>query len=100
MSKIDDAIYAVDSVICKNIAHLCDTDRGLLSQNILAQLRNFVESIALKEYCKVEELPPNSYKSITTALNYIKSQGNLKFMYSLSLVKDRTPNWCNAWYAL
>ena len=94
MSKIDDAIYAVDSVICKNIAHLCDTDRGLLSQNILAQLRNFVESIALKEYCKVEELPPNSYKSITTALNYIKSQGNLKFLYKFhNLLQESTSHY-------
>ena len=94
MSKIDDAIYAVDSVICKNIAHLCDTDRGLLSQNILAQLRNFVESIALKEYCKVEELPPNSYKSITTALNYIKTQGNLKFLYKFhNLLQESTSHY-------
>lgn len=94
MSKIDDAIYAVDSVICKNIAHLCDTDRGLLSQNILAQLRNFVEAIALKEYCKVEELPPNSYKSITTALNYIKSQGNLKFLYKFhNLLQESTSHY-------
>lgn len=94
MSKIDDAIYAVDSVICKNIAHLCDTDRGLLSQNILAQLRNFGEAIALKEYCKVEELPPNSYKSITTALNYIKSQGNLKFLYNFhKMLQESTSHY-------
>lgn len=94
MSKIDDAIYAVDSVICRNIAHLCDTDRGLLSQNILAQLRNFVEDIALKEYCKVEELPPNSYKSITTALYYIKSQGNLKFLYNFhKMLQESTSHY-------
>lgn len=94
MSKIDDAIYAVDGVICDNIAHLCDTDRGLLSQNILAQLRNFVEDIALKEYCKVEELPPNSYKAIKTALYYIKSQGNLKFLYNFhKMLQESTSHY-------
>lgn len=80
MSKIDDAIYEIDSVICKNITHLCDTDRGLLSQNILSQLRNFVEAIAIKEYCKEAELSPNSYETIKKAIYYIKTRSNLQFL--------------------
>ena len=45
MMQIDSAILAIDKVICKNISRFDDSERGLLSQNILAQLRNFVEYI-------------------------------------------------------
>lgn len=81
MSEIDEAIYVVDGVICDNIAHFYDSDRGLMSQNILVQMRNFVEYIAVKEYCKVEEVLPNDYEVIKRALKYIKSQANLRFLY-------------------
>lgn len=40
MLKIDQAILDTDGVICKNINRFDDSERGLLSQNILAQLRN------------------------------------------------------------
>ena len=50
MMQIDSAILATDKVICKNISRFDDSERGLLSQNILAQLRNFVEYIADKVY--------------------------------------------------
>ena len=46
MMQIDSAILATDKVICKNISRFDDLERGLLSQNILSQLRNFVEYIA------------------------------------------------------
>lgn len=46
MMQIDSAILATDKVICKNISRFDDSERGLLSQNILSQLRNFVEYIA------------------------------------------------------
>lgn len=32
--------------------------------------------------------------------NQVEKQANNGVMHSLSLVKDRTPNWCNAWYTL
>ena len=81
MLEIDKSIYVVDGVICDNIAHFYDSDRGLMSQNILVQMRNFVEYIAVKEYCKVEEVLPNDYEVIKRALKYIKSQANLRFLY-------------------
>ena len=46
MLKIDVAIKETASVISKNIDRFDDSERGLLSQNILAQLRNLVEYIA------------------------------------------------------
>ena len=50
MLRIDKAILDTDRVVCDNIRQLSGTDRGLLSQNILGHLRNFVEYIAIKAY--------------------------------------------------
>lgn len=74
MSKIDQAIQDINKTIVSNIEKLQD-DAGLLSQNILSQLRNLVEHIAMKVYVvdnnKVDEV---SYENITNSLKYIKSQ--------------------------
>lgn len=58
MMQIDSAILATDKVICKNISRFDDSERGLLSQNILSQLRNFVEYIADKVYANGSDLDP------------------------------------------
>lgn len=50
MKNIDNEILIIDKLICKNIEMFDDSDRGLLSQNILSQLRNLVELISLKAY--------------------------------------------------
>lgn len=50
MLKVDGAIYDTNRVICRNISVFDASDRDLLSQNILAQLRNFVEYIVQKVY--------------------------------------------------
>lgn len=39
MLRIDKAILDTNGVICENISQLSSTDRGLLSQNILGQIR-------------------------------------------------------------
>ena len=49
MLKVDKAILVTDKAICKNIDRFDSSERGLLSQNILAQLRNLVEYIAQKD---------------------------------------------------
>lgn len=41
MDIIDKRIYSCNEAICKNIESLQANERGLLSQNILSQLRNF-----------------------------------------------------------
>src|SRR5690606_34687835 len=70
--------------ICKNIEKFDISERGLLSQNILSQLRNFVEHIALKvlEEAKKVELSDN-YENIKEAIEYIKVRGDLKFLSRL-----------------
>lgn len=80
MLRIDKAIYDTNKVICDNISQLCFTDRGLLSQNILSQIRNFVEYIAKKIYSKGTDIDPNNYSLNAKALNYLNSRGELKFL--------------------
>ena len=61
MLRIDKAILDVNGVICDNIKQLSGTDRGLLSQNILGQIRNFVEYIAIKAYSNGQDVNPEYY---------------------------------------
>lgn len=79
MLKIDQQINAISKVICANIDTQTILGRGLTSQNIIAQLRNFVEHIALKEFSNDSDID-NSYENIQNALSYIKTKGQLKFL--------------------
>lgn len=55
MFDVNKAIYACDDVICRNIESFTTEQRGLLSQNILSQLRNFVEK-KLRNECILLEM--------------------------------------------
>jgi hypothetical protein len=79
MNRIDMEILNIDKVICRNIVRFDASDRGLLSQNILSQLRNFVEHISLKAYGNGQDIE-NSYANIQKANDHVKSRGNLKFL--------------------
>lgn len=72
MKQIDRAIFETDKVICKNISRFDDSERGLLSQNILSQLRNFVEYIADKVYANGADLNPNDYELNVKALKNLQ----------------------------
>ena len=81
MNEIISHIINIDKTISKNIEKFNVEERGLLSQNILSQLRNFLEHIALKilEDAQNTELN-NSYENIKNAIEYIKARGDLKFL--------------------
>lgn len=79
MSKINAAIANIDKAICDNISQFDPTDRGLLSQNILAQLRNLVEHTALRAYAGPMDMDV-TYPNLTAGITYIKTQGNLNFL--------------------
>lgn len=81
MLKVDKAILVTSETICKNIDRFDSSERGLLSQNILAQLRNLVEYIAQKIYSNGNDIDPNEYQHKKESWEYIQSQGNLKFLY-------------------
>lgn len=72
MLKIDQAILNTNKVICENIKIFNDLDRGLLSQNILSQLRNLVEYIAQK--IQDENADPNDYKNKEKSINNLNSR--------------------------
>ena len=81
MMKIDKAILDIDKVICRNISRFDASERGLLSQNILSQLRNFVEYIADKIYSNGADIDPNNYVVNVAALKHLQTQGNLRFLF-------------------
>lgn len=81
MTAIDKAILDADTNICKNISKFDDSDRGLLSQNILSQLRNFVEYIAMKLCSANKDVDPNDRDERDRLLTLFKTRGDLRFLY-------------------
>lgn len=81
MLKIDKAILDTNDVICKNIARFDNGDRGFLSQNLLSQLRNFVEYVGMKAYAKGRDINPNDYGLRVIALKDLRVRGELRFLY-------------------
>ncbi len=79
MNKIDSHILEINKVICKNIDEFDVADRGLLSQNILSQLRNFVEHISLKIFDNGRNIDVY-YENIKKANAYVKTIGKLRFL--------------------
>lgn len=64
--QIDKQILNSDKIICRHINNLCNSTRGEISQDILSQLRHFVEHILLKIYASI------FYTAITRAREKLK----------------------------
>ena len=74
-------IKTTDDVICSNIEFLNKSNRGLLAQNILAQLRNLLDYIAVKiSSCSDGRKLSLTYEDIKSGNKYIKSNGKYKFI--------------------
>ncbi len=80
MSEINMAIITTDQAICKNIESLKDGNSGLLAQNILSHLRNFIEYIIQKVKCG-DHADPNDYSQKNWANNSIKKDGQYEFLW-------------------
>lgn len=81
MNNIDRAIIDANSTICKNISIFDDSERGLLSQNILQNLRNFIEHISLKIYAHDKGIEvEDNYDNIQKGNSHVNAQGKLKFL--------------------
>jgi len=78
MSTIINQIQSADTAICSNIESLTD-QRGLLSQNVLAQLRNLVEgvSVLLSTGSPDDEF---DYSKVTPALAFVRSNAKFNFL--------------------
>ena len=82
-TTINRKIMESNSIIEKNIEKYSDDDRGFLSQNVLAQLRTFVECIGLKIYMEYKNLECElvyNDNTISDSMKFIKGRGNIKFI--------------------
>ncbi len=70
--RIDNQILKSDRVICRHISNIGISSRGEVSQDILAQLRHFVEHILLKVYANGSDIE-DSQKNVTQAVKYAKN---------------------------
>lgn len=80
MEELDKSIIVCDKVICDNIKKFDSTERGLLSQNILSNLRNLLEAINLKIYSNSHIAEVHNYSDIENANAYVNSRGELRFL--------------------
>jgi len=78
MTSVDEHIRSTDKVICENIAFLTD-QRGLLSQNVLAQLRNLVEGVAVHLRTGPSEAE-YGHRQIQDGLAFVKGKGQYNFL--------------------
>lgn len=80
--KIDAQIQEIDGIICRHINSAAFFSRGEISQDILAQLRNFVEHVMLKFYAGSEDIE-DSYGNIQAAIRSSKARADLKPLWQL-----------------
>jgi hypothetical protein len=78
MATVAEHIGAADSAICTNIATLT-SQRDLLSQNVLSQLRNLVEGVAVRLHTGDGDTEYN-YDAIEAALAWVRANGRLNFV--------------------
>lgn len=79
MVTVAEHIASADNAICANIATLAD-HRDLLSQNILSQMRNLVEGVAVYVHTDRGDTEYDYRSSITQALEWVSTQGELNFI--------------------
>jgi energy-coupling factor transporter ATP-binding protein EcfA2 len=75
--NIDKQILVINRNICRHISEANGETRGMVSQDILAQLRNFVEHIMLKIYARGNDIS-DDYKNICKAIDYVEAHGKYK----------------------
>ncbi|MEU8196448.1 ATP-dependent RecD-like DNA helicase [Microbispora amethystogenes] len=68
----------MDQAICQNIASLTD-QRALLSQNVLAQLRNLVEGVAVRLHAGRDDAEFN-YAAVDPGLDFVRANAKLNFL--------------------
>jgi hypothetical protein len=78
MTLISNQIFSADRAICQNIKLLAE-ERQLLSQNVLSQLRNLVEGVAVRLHLGSTDVDFH-YDAVEPALVFVKSRGQLSFL--------------------
>ncbi|GAA5157788.1 ATP-dependent RecD-like DNA helicase [Viridibacterium curvum] len=78
MATVSQQIQNSDEAICRNIESLAD-QRALLSQNVLSQLRNLVEGVAVRLHTGSPDAEFN-YPAVEPGLAFVKSKGRFNFL--------------------
>ena len=79
ISKIENELLNINNVVCRHIENSDILGRGAVSQDILSQMRNFVEHVMLRIYADSASVEFD-YTSIQEGIKFVKSRGNLKFL--------------------
>lgn len=78
MALVAEQIQRASEAICQNIEAL-DEERPLLSQNVLAQLRNLLEGVLVRLHLG-HSGAEFSYDAVKPALAFVRGQGKLNFL--------------------
>ena len=78
MASVSKQIHSADEAICQNIELLAD-QRALLSQNVLSQLRNLVEGVAVLLHTGSRDAE-FTYQAVAPGLAFVKSKARLNFL--------------------
>ena len=83
IKKIEDQILRSDATICRHIDYLDSAGRGAVSQDILSNLRTFVEHVMLRTYANSYAIAHGDsvYEQIKEAITFVKQKGQLKFLW-------------------
>ena len=80
MPTLDERIKTIDTTLCRYLDNIDDTSRGVISQDMLSQLKKLVEHIMLKFYTNGRDIDINE-TNINQAAEYAQSDGVLKILY-------------------
>lgn len=78
MTTVSKQIQSADEAICRNIESLAD-QRALLSQNVLSQLRNLVEGVAVRLHTGSPDAEFN-HAAVEPGLAFVKSKARFNFL--------------------
>lgn len=78
VTSVREQIQSADEAIYRNIVSLAD-QRSLLSQNVLAQLRNLVEGVAVRLHTGSSNAEFH-YSAIGPALAFVRSKAKFNFL--------------------
>ena len=80
MPTIDDQIRVIDGAICRYLDNIDNSTRAVISQDILAHLKNLVEHVMLKYYSPNADID-DSEENIEKAAEHAQTDGHLKVLY-------------------
>ena len=78
MTTVGEQIQSANDAICENIDSLAD-DRALLSQNVLAQLRNLVEGVVVRLHTGTSGAE-FKHEAVAPALAFVRADARFNFL--------------------